>query len=83
MSGPRRMEPVSDYLDQIEARVKPSRENLLDVVREAIAESWSDTEEYSEAPDYVTDAVLALLPGNPRCAMRRNEHDPRTSDPGR
>ena len=57
-------------LAQVEARVKPSRENLLDVVREAIADSWSDTEEYAEAPDRITDAVLALLPGRTEAGVR-------------
>ena len=66
----RSAELFKDAWDQIEARVKPSRENLLDVVKEAIADSWSDTEEYAEAPDYVTDAVLALLPGRTETEVR-------------
>ena len=66
----RSAELFKDAWDQIEARVKPSRENLLDVVREAIADSWSDTEEYAEAPDRITDAVLALLPGRTEAGVR-------------
>lgn len=45
------------------ARVKPSREELLRTIGDALADSWSDVEEYAEAPDAITDAVLALLPG--------------------
>ena len=57
-------------LAQVEARVKPSREDLFAAVREAMADSWSDTEEYAEAPDRITDAVLALLPGRTEAEVR-------------
>ena len=62
-------------LAQVEARVKPSREDLFAAVGEAIAGSWSDTEEYAEAPDYVTDAVLALRPGKTEREIRADMLD--------
>lgn len=58
-----------------EARVKPSREELLRTIGDALADSWSDAEEYAEAPDAITDAVLALLPGKTEQEVRADMLD--------
>lgn len=52
------------------APVKPSRDELLRAIGDTLADSWSDAEEYAEAPDAITDAVLALLPGKTEQEVR-------------
>ena len=54
---------MSDYLDEVKPHVKPSRDELLRAIGDALADSWSDVEEYAEAPEAIADAVLALFNG--------------------
>ena len=53
------------------SRVQPSREDVFRVVGEALVDSWSDMEEYAEAPTAITDALLALWPGEPAADAER------------
>ena len=61
---------MSDYLDEVKPHVKPSRDELLRAIGDALADSWSDVEEYAEAPEAIADAVLALLPGRTEAGVR-------------
>ena len=57
---------MSDYLDQIEERAEDAQRN-----REMYSkDSWSDVEEYAEAPEAIADAVLALFNGKTEQEVR-------------
>ena len=65
-------------LAQVEARVKPSRDELLRAIGDALADSWSYVEEYAEAPEAIADAVLALFNGKTEQEVREEvarEHE--------
>lgn len=61
---------MSDYLDEVKPHVKPSRDELLRAIGDALADSWSDVEEYAEAPEAIADAVLALFNGKTEQELR-------------
>ena len=61
---------MSDYLDEVKPHVKPSRDELLRAIGDALADSWSDVEEYAEAPEAIADAVLALFNGKTEQEVR-------------